>query len=92
VSLPVPPYRVVRHAKTPGHGPLGKPGGNCEIDLRPRRVIADRAAQPYPLLWHGLKPLRNPQKPLASTRPSSQPPQIAAEKEGFRLRMSLNKY
>src|SRR5215472_13659797 len=83
VRLPVPPYRVVRHAKTPRHGPLGKPGGNCKIDLRPRRVIADRAAQPYPMLWHGFKPLRHPQKPLASTGPSSQPPHIVAGKEGF---------
>jgi len=46
VRLRVPPYRIPRDAEALRHGPLGKPAGNCEIDLRPRRVIADRAAQP----------------------------------------------
>src|SRR5580704_19795636 len=29
------------------YGPLRKPGSDCKIDLRSRRVIADRTAQPY---------------------------------------------
>src|SRR5204862_5369175 len=37
---------LARGAEALRHGPLRKPGGNREINLRARRMIADRAAQP----------------------------------------------
>jgi hypothetical protein len=46
MRLRVPPYCIARDVEALGHGALRKPGGDCEIDLRPRWVIADRAAQP----------------------------------------------
>ena len=36
------------------HSPLRKPSGDCEINLRSRRVIADRAAQPGGPLHRGI--------------------------------------
>ena len=46
VRLRVPPNCIPRDAEALRHGPLRKPGGNREINLRARRMIADRAAQP----------------------------------------------
>jgi hypothetical protein len=46
MRLRVPPNRIARDLEALRNSPLCNPGGNREIDLRPRRVIADRAARP----------------------------------------------
>src|SRR5215470_16212395 len=54
MRLRVPPNGIARDARALRDGPLRKPGGDCEINLRPCRVIADRAAQPDALLHRAI--------------------------------------
>jgi len=46
VRLRVPPNGIARDPEARCHRPLCKPGGDREINLRPGRVIANRAAGP----------------------------------------------
>src|SRR5215471_10515300 len=52
MRLPVPPYGVRRDAESLGDGSFGEAGCDRQIDLGPRRVPANRAAQPYSPFWY----------------------------------------
>src|SRR5215472_4049352 len=55
MRLPVPPYGVRRDAESLGDGSPGEASCDHQIDLGPRRVSANRAAQPYSPFWHSLR-------------------------------------
>src|SRR5215472_4271773 len=55
MRLPVSPHGIRRDAEPLGDGSLGEAGCDRQIDLRPRRVSADRAARPYSPFWHFLR-------------------------------------